>query len=404
MVLVPGKVILDAAERGKFGVPALNINEMLQLQAYLNAGFELKSPLILQASMGSREFTGWLSHKKANPDLGARVTIDMINTFSNAYAAEYGYDIPIAVILDHGPDFKQCKGAIDNGFTMVMIDGSLDYSVKKEGKHPPRSLEENIRLTKEVVDYAHERGVSVEGELGTLGGIEDKTAATQVLLTEPKEVRPFVEQTRTDALAVAIGTSHGAYKFKSVPELALELVEQIYREAGDTRLVMHGASSVPEDLVSAINHYPILFKGQNKLSLSGVFRTISGDKVLTQEEERVYSLDNVNSILEFARDLESYSCMKKSMGVPMEQIQTAIRLGIRKINVDTDGRIATTGAIKKYLADNPGVFDQRKYFEQARNALYEMAISKIKGFGSEGHAKNVEILTLEQMAKEYKSR
>jgi len=382
MPLVNMKLVLDEAERGGYGVPALNINEMLQLQAYLNAAFEHKSPLILQASMGSRQFTGWLSVGEPDPDLGAGVTIAMIKAFLEHYRAVYGYDIPVAITLDHGPGFEECKGAIDKGFTAVMIDGSLDYSRKDaKGKHPPRSFEDNVRLTREVVEYAHARGVAVEGELGTLGGIEDATAASTVQLTDPAQVAEFVERTGVDALAVAIGTSHGAYKFKAEPKLALDLVPRIHANAGETRLVMHGSSSVPQELVSMINQYPAVHVAEGVLSVAGYF---SGDQ--QEPETRTYRLDSASEMARCGEDLQGFSCMKRSAGVPIEQIQEAIRLGVRKINVDTDGRLGTTAAIRKYLAENPDVFDQRKYFGAARQALYEMAVSKIVAFGSKGKA------------------
>jgi fructose-bisphosphate aldolase class II len=381
-LLVAMKEILDDAERGQYGVPALNINEMLQLQAYLNAAYELKSPLILQASMGSREFTGWLSTSEPNPDLGAGATIGMIETFLRFYKAEYGYAVPVSVTLDHGPRFQECKGAIDKGFTAVMIDGSLDYDKKdKDGKHPPRSLEDNIRVTKEVVDYAHSKGVSVEGELGTLGGIEDNTAATEVKLTKPEEVEQFVQQTGVDALAVAIGTSHGAYKFKAAPKLALDLVPRIHAKAGNCRLVLHGSSSVPAELTALVNQYPVVHLNGNQLEVSGY---LYGDE--KKVVHKSYALASAEDMIQLGIDLQHFSCLKKSAGVPMEQIREAIKGGIRKINVDTDGRLGTTGAIRKYMAEKPDVFDQRKYFDKARKALYDMAVDKIHGFGSAGKA------------------
>lgn len=379
MSLRPMKELLDDADARGYGVPALNINEMLQLQAYLNAGFEYRSPLILQASMGSRNFTGWLSARKPDPDMGAAVTIGMIDTFLDAYRAIYGHDVPVSITLDHGPDFKQCRGAVDRGFTAVMIDGSIDYDVTDaKGKHPPRSFDDNVKVTKEVVDYAHAHGVSVEGELGTLGGIEDKTAASKVQLTDPAEVAEFVERTGVDALAVAIGTSHGAYKFKTAPKLAIDLIPEIYKNAGSARLVMHGSSSVPADLVAMINEYPVVHLAGGKLEVAGLFGG--------QAETRAYELSSADDMARCGGDLRGFSCMKKSMGVPMEQIQQAIGLGVRKINVDTDGRLGTTGGIRQYMARHPDAFDQRKYFETARQALYEMAVTKIKGFGSDGKA------------------
>jgi len=408
MALVPMKAILDAADEGGFGVPALNINEMLQLQAYLNAAFELRSPLILQASMGSRKFTGWLSgDKKPDPNLGAMVTIKMVDAFMEGYKEVYGYDVPVSVHLDHGPDLESCVAAIDADFQSVMIDGSLDYSKKDEkGKHPARDYEDNISVTKAVVGRAHERGVSVEGELGTLGGIEGDTAASEVQLTDPDQVTEFVERTGVDALAVAIGTSHGAYKFKTEPKLAMELIPEIYENAGDARLVMHGSSSVPMELVDVLNSYPVVelssSKGNNSnLFLNGFFREIKGDAIHVERDSREYYLKSLDDAARFFNHLRNFSCMQKSMGVPMEQIKEAIGLGIRKINVDTDGRLGTTGAIKKYMAENPDDFDQRGYFGAARDALYEMAVLRINGFGSSGHAGDVERIGLDEMAGRY---
>ncbi|OPZ31120.1 MAG: Fructose-bisphosphate aldolase [Lentisphaerae bacterium ADurb.BinA184] len=380
MALVPMKEILDAAERGNYGVPALNINEMLQLQAYLNAAFERKSPVILQASMGSRKFTGWLSKEAENPDLGAAVTIGMIKTFIEQYRAVYGYDVPVSITLDHGPDFKQCKGAIDNGFPSVMIDASLDYGRKDDkGKHPARTLDENIKVTREVVEYAHKRGVSVEGELGTLGGVEDETQAASVHLTDPDEVERFVKETGVDALAVAIGTSHGAYKFPGAAKLALDLVPKIHAKAGTCRLVMHGSSSVPANLVALVDRYPVVCLDNGVLGVTGFFNPEA-----KKPETRRYTTTNPWDMARLGSDLAFFSCLKKSSGVPMEAIREAIKGGVRKINVDTDGRLGTTGAIRKFMAEKPDEFDQRKYFEAARKALYEMAVEKMVGFGSAG--------------------
>ena len=397
MAIVPGQVILDAAEQGNYGVPALNINEMLQLQAYMNAAYELNSSLILQASMGSRGFTGWLSAFDPDPDLGARVTMDFIHSIDKQYSDKYGYQVPIAVTLDHGPNVKECIAAVDAGFNMVMIDGSLDYDVTNaDGKHPPRDLEGNIAITKQVVDYAHLKGVAVEGELGTLGGIEGDTAASKVNKTEPDEVEIYVAKSGADALAVAIGTSHGAYKFKTAPTLDIPLVGEIQQRAGRTRLVMHGSSSVPPDLVAKIDSYPVMHVADNKLELTGYF---SG--VYSKTRTRTYNLSDAEQMAQLGVHLQEFSCLKKSMGVPIEQIQEAIKLGIRKINVDTDGRLGTTGAIRQNMAEKQDNFDQRKYFEKARVALYDMAVKRIQGFGSQGKADGVEIITMKEQAQRY---
>jgi fructose-bisphosphate aldolase class II len=233
-----------------------------------------------------------------------------------------------------------------------MIDGSIDYATKDEnGAHPPLSFEDNMAVTKAVCDYAHPLGVSVEGELGTLGGIEDDTQASAIHLTDPDEVEEFVAKTGVDALAIAIGTSHGAYKFKDTPTLALNLIPQIREKAGDTALVMHGSSSVPQELVAIVNEFG--------------------------------------------------GAMKKSMGVPMEQIQKGIKHGICKINVDTDGRIAITGAIRKVFAQTPEKFDPRDYLKPARDALQVLIAGKMRDLGTAGHAGDYAPMTLEDMKKAY---
>lgn len=336
MPLVPMKQVLDEAEKGGYGVGAYNVNNMEQIQALLQGAVETKSPIILQASKGALEYSNMIYLKHLM-----------------MAAVEENPNIPIVCHLDHGPNLDVCKQAIALGFTSVMIDGSIDYGTKDpKGGHPPRSFEDNIRVTKEVVDYAHDRGVTVEGELGTLGGIEDETQATAVHLTDPTQVEEFVKRTGVDALAIAIGTSHGAYKFKAEPKLAMNLVTEIHERVPKTALVMHGASSVPQDLVKAINDF--------------------GGK------------------------------MKDSKGVPMEQIQQAIKLGIRKINVDTDGRLAFTAAIRKYMSEHPDAFDQRKYLGEGRTAIYKVMKQKMVDFGTAGHASDYKPMTLEQAKQLYK--
>lgn len=336
MALVPMKQILDEASKKTYGVGAYNVNNMEQIQAIMRAAREASSPLIIQASRGALQYTSmvYLKHLMMA-------------------AAEENPDLPIAFHLDHGPNLEVCKQAISLGFTSVMIDGSIDYGVEDaSGKHPPRSFEDNIRVTREVVDYAHERGVSVEGELGTLGGIEEDTHATHVELTDPDQVAEFVSRTRVDALAVAVGTSHGAYKFKHEPKLALDLIPKVKAKAGSTALVMHGSSSVPAELVDRINRYG--------------------------------------------------GALQKTMGVPMESLKKAIGLGISKINVDTDGRLAVTGAIREYLATHPKEFDPRKYLGYSRDALYECIKGKMLDFGTAGHASDYKPLTLEDMKAFYR--
>jgi len=327
--------ILDEAKKKGYGVGAYNVNNMEQIQGIMQAARETQSPVILQASKGALEYTSMVYIKHLM-----------------LAAMEENPDIPLAMHLDHGPNIDLCKKAIELGFTSVMIDGSIDYDVSDaDGKHPPRSFEDNVRVTKEVVDYAHARGVSVEGELGTLGGIEDETSTTHVQLTEPDEVQAFIEQTGVDALAIAIGTSHGAYKFKTEPTLALDLVSEIAKRVPESALVMHGSSSVPAELVDRVNKYG----GQ----------------------------------------------LKKTMGVPVASIQEAVKRGVTKINVDTDGRLACTGSIREYLSEHPDVFDQRKYLGASRVAIYEVIKSRMESFGTAGHAGDYAPMSLEDMKKIY---
>jgi len=329
MPLVPMKQILDEAVRGGYGVGAFNVNNMEQIQGIMKAASETKSPVILQASRGALAYTN----------------IYYIKYMVQA-AAEENPEIPIALHLDHGNCFETCKQTIELGFTSVMIDGSL-----KEDSKTPTNFEENVVITKKVVDFAHETGVTVEGELGTLGGIEDGVGSGKVMLTDPDEAVRFVELTGVDALALAIGTSHGAYKFKAEPKLKLDIIDSIQGKIPGMPLVMHGSSSVPSELIDIINAY--------------------GGK------------------------------MEKTMGVPMESIQEAIKRGMRKINVDTDGRLAITGAIRKFLNDNPSEFDPRSYFGEARTAVYCTVKGKMRDFSTTGHAGDYKPLTLEDMKKKY---
>ena len=332
MPMVPMKQILDGAARGHYGVGAYNVNNMEQLQGIMKAARETNSPVIIQASRGALRYTNlvYLKHLMMA-------------------AVEDNPDIKIALHLDHGDKLETVKTAIELGFTSVMIDGSL----KEDGK-TPRSFEENAEITKQVVDYAHQFGVTVEGELGTLGGIEEDVAASQVLLTDPQEAKKFVEYTGVDALAVAIGTSHGAYKFKAEPKLALDIVEQIHRLVPELAIVMHGSSSVPQELVDKVNRY--------------------GGK------------------------------LPGAKGVPIESIQAAIKLGVRKINVDTDSRLAMTAAIRQVFVEKPERFDPRDYLGPGREAIAELIKSKMIAFGTAGHNSDYEPKTLEDMRKLYASK
>jgi fructose-bisphosphate aldolase, class II len=335
MPLCPMRQILDEARKAGYGVGAYNVNNMEQIQAIVMAAQDTQSPVIIQASRGALEYTNlvYLKHLMLA-------------------AVEENPSLPICLHLDHGPNLKLCKEAIGIGFTSVMIDGSIDYDSKTpEGKHPARSFEDNIRVTKEVADYAHAFGVSVEGELGTLGGIEEDTHTDKVLLTDPNEVEEFVKRTGVDALALAIGTSHGAYKFKTEPVLAMELITECRKRVPECAFVMHGSSSVPKELVDEVNQY--------------------GGKI------------------------------PGAMGVPIKSIQEAVRRGVQKINVDTDGRLAVTAAIRKVFATKPAEFDPRKYLGPARDALQKCIASKMKDFGTAGHAKDYTRKTLDEMKAIY---
>jgi len=260
-------------------------------------------------------------------------------------AADLYPEIPVVLHQDHGNSPATCISAIDLGFTSVMMDGSL----LEDGK-TPSDFEYNVAVTREVVEYAHPRGVSVEGELGTLGGIEDGVGSGTIHLTDPDQAVEFVERTGVDALAVAIGTSHGAYKFSAPPTgevLAMNLIEEIHQRLPETHLVMHGSSSVPKALVDKINQY-------------------GGD-------------------------------IKPTWGVPVEEIQQGIRHGVRKINVDTDSRLAMTGAIRKVFAEEPSEFDPRSYLSKARSAMQEVIAERMRDFGQAGHARDFEAKPLDEM-------
>src|SRR6187401_3232096 len=308
MPLVSMRQLLDEAARGGYGVGAFNVNNMEQIQAIMEAARETRSPVIVQASRGARSYTN-----------------DRFLWHLMQAAVELYPEIPVALHLDHGDSPATCISAIELGFTSVMMDGSL----LADGK-TPSDFEYNVAVTREVVEYAHTRGVSVEGELGTLGGIEDGHGSGQVHLTDPDQAVEFVERTGIDALAVAIGTSHGAYKFTQKPTgevLVMERIEEIHRKLPGTHMVMHGSSSVPQELQDVINKY--------------------GGK------------------------------MKQTYGVPVEEIQRGIKHGVRKINVDTDNRMAMTGAVRKVLTEHPEEFDLRGYMKPAREAMKEVVKARM---------------------------
>ena len=337
MPLVPLRVLLDHAAENDYGVAAFNVNNMEQIQSIMEAAAETDSPVIIQASRGARKYSqdAYLRHLMLA-------------------AAELYPQIPVCMHQDHGNSVSTCLSAIENGFTSVMMDGSL----QEDGK-TPADYDYNVRVTAEVVDLAHAKGVSVEGELGCLGSLEtgmgDKedghgaegVLSRDQLLTDPDEAEQFVEATGVDALAVAIGTSHGAYKFTRKPDgevLAMGRIEEIHRRLPNCHLVMHGSSSVPQELQDIINQY-----GGN---------------------------------------------IKQTWGVPVEEIQRGIKHGVRKINVDTDNRLAITGAIRKVLAESPEKFDPRDYLKPAREAMKEVCIARMTAFGQAGNASKLQAATV----------
>ena len=335
MPLVPMRQLLDEAARGGYGVGAFNVNNLEQIQGIMEAARETSSPVIIQASRGARAYAG------------DRFLWHMMQAATEVYP-----EIPVSLHLDHGNEPATCISAIDLGFTSVMMDGSLMADGKSVSDY-----EYNVQVTREVVDYAHARGVTVEGELGTLGGIEDGHGSGEVHLTDPDQAADFVERTGIDALAVAIGTSHGAYKFSRKPDgavLAIGLIAEIHSRIPETHLVMHGSSSVPADLITRIN--------------------AAGGQ------------------------------MKPAFGVPVEEIQEGIRNGVRKINVDTDGRLAVTAAIREALAAKPEEFDPRYYNKAARAAIQTVVGERMRQFGQAGHAGDYEPLSLEEMREQMEAR
>lgn len=332
MALVPLRKVLDHAAENNYGVAAFNVNNMEQIQAIMEAAKETNSPAIIQASRGARSYSqdAYLRHLMLA-------------------AVELYPTIPIVMHQDHGNSPETCLSAIQNGFTSVMMDGSL----KDDGK-TPASYEYNVDVTRRVVQLAHAKGVSVEGELGCLGSLESGHGEAEdghgaegqlshdQLLTDPDEAKRFVEETGVDALAVAIGTSHGAYKFTRKPDgevLAMSRIEAIHKMIPNTHLVMHGSSSVPQELQDIINKF--------------------GGKI------------------------------KQTWGVPVEEIQRGIKSGVRKINVDTDCRLAITGAIRKVLTEGPEKFDPRDYLKPARTAMKEVCVARMIAFGQAGHADKI---------------
>ena len=344
MALVSMRELLDHAAANGYGIPAFNVNNLEQVQAVMSAADETGAPVILQASAGARKYAGepFIKH--------------LIQAAIEAYP-----HIPLVMHQDHGQSPDVCQGAIQLGFSSVMMDGSL----MADGK-TIASYDYNVDVTRKVVEMAHATGVTVEGELGCLGSLEtmrgdkedghgtDATMTVDQLLTDPEQAADFVKRTQLDALAIAIGTSHGAYKFSRKPTgdiLAISRIQEINRRLPNTHLVMHGSSSVPQDLLALINQY--------------------GGK------------------------------MKETYGVPVEEIQKAIQFGVRKINIDTDIRLAMTAAVRKFMAENPDKFDMRDWLKPAREAAKQICRQRYVQFGCEGQAGKIKGRSLQVVAGEY---
>jgi fructose-bisphosphate aldolase class II len=344
MALVSMRELLDHAAVHGYGIPAFNVNNLEQVQAVMEAANEVGAPVILQASAGARKYAGeaFIKH--------------LIAAAIEAYP-----HIPLVMHQDHGQSPAVCEGAINLGFSSVMMDGSLEADGKTIA-----SYEYNVEVTQKVVEMAHASGVTVEGELGCLGSLEtmqgdkedghgtDATMTMDQLLTDPEQAADFVQRTQLDALAIAIGTSHGAYKFTRKPTgdiLAIARIQEIHRRLPNTHLVMHGSSSVPQDLLAAINQYG--------------------------------------------------GAIKETYGVPVEEIQKAIQFGVRKINIDTDIRLAMTAAVRKFLSENPEKFDAREWLKPAREAAKKICRQRYVEFGCEGQAGKIKGDSLSVVAARY---
>ena len=346
MALISMRQLLDYAAENDFGMPAFNVNNMEQVHAIMQAADETDSPVIMQGSAGARSYAG-------EPFLRHLITA----------ATEMYPHIPIVMHQDHGSEPAVCLRSIQSGFTSVMMDGSLMADMKT-----PSTFEYNVDVTRTVVQMAHAGGVSVEGELGCLGsletgemgeedghGAEGKLSMDQ-LLTDPEEAASFVKETGVDALAIAIGTSHGAYKFTRPPTgdiLAISRIKEIHARLPNTHLVMHGSSSVPQEWLKIINDF-------------------GGD-------------------------------MGETYGVPVEEICEGIKHGVRKVNIDTDLRMASTGAIRKHLAENKSNFDPRKFLKASTAAMKDICKARYEAFGCAGHAAKIKVISLEDMVARYSS-
>ena len=346
MPLVSMRQLLDHAAENGYGIPAFNVNNLEQVQAVMTAAAEVGAPVILQASAGARKYAGepFIKH--------------LIQA-----AVESWPQIPLVMHQDHGQSPDVCNGAIQLGFSSVMMDGSLEGDGKTIA-----SYDYNVDVTRKVVDMAHALGVTVEGELGCLGSLEtmrgdkedghgtDATMTREQLLTDPEQAADFVKRTQLDALAIAIGTSHGAYKFSRKPTgetLAISRIKEINARIPNTHLVMHGSSSVPQDLLATINQY--------------------GGK------------------------------MRETYGVPVSEIQEAIKFGVRKVNIDTDIRLAMTAAVRKFLFENPEKFDARDWLKPAREAAKSICKQRYLEFGCEGQAAKIKPMDLAAVARRYAS-
>uniref|UniRef100_UPI00333E707C class II fructose-bisphosphate aldolase n=1 Tax=Castellaniella defragrans TaxID=75697 RepID=UPI00333E707C len=344
MALVSMRQLLDHAAEHGYGIPAFNVNNLEQVQAIMEAAAQTDSPVIMQASAGARKYAGE----------------GFLKYLIQAAVESYPH-IPVVMHQDHGQSPDVCRGAIGLGFSSVMMDGSL----MADGK-TISSYEYNMDVTRQVVEMAHKLGVTVEGELGCLGSLEtmkgDKedghgaegTMTMDQLLTDPEQAADFVKQTQLDALAIAIGTSHGAYKFTRKPTgdiLSIARIKEIHARLPNTHLVMHGSSSVPQELLAEI-------------------RQFGGD-------------------------------MKETYGVPVEELQEAIKYGVRKVNIDTDIRLSMTGAIRRFMAENPSKFDPRDYLKPAREAAKKICLARYEQFGTAGNASKIKAVPLDEMARRY---
>ncbi len=344
MALISMRQLLDHAAENSYGLPAFNVNNMEQVHAIMQAADAVDSPVIMQGSAGARSYAG-------EPFLRHLIIA----------ATEQYPHIPVVMHQDHGSEPAICLRSIQSGFTSVMMDGSLEADMKT-----PSSFEYNVEVTSEVVKMAHAGGVTVEGELGCLGsletgemgeedghGAEGKLSMDQ-LLTDPEEAADFVKKTKVDALAIAIGTSHGAYKFTRPPTgdiLAIKRIKEIHARIPNTHLVMHGSSSVPQEWLEIINNY-------------------GGD-------------------------------MGQTYGVPVTEIQEGIKHGVVKVNIDTDLRMASTGAVRRHLSENASNFDPRKFLKESTKAMMEICKARYEAFGTAGNASKIKIVSLDNMSKRY---